>query len=111
MPDGSFEKRENNVKIKQRVQAGVRMLDQKLGSTWRKNINLERFNLMNTRCCMLGQLFGSYSRGVQALGLTGDYEAVACGFESKNWTFEEFGELTREWKLVVASSRCIAKTA
>jgi hypothetical protein len=44
--------------------AGAALLDQ-MRPGWANVINLNRLDLRGEYCCVLGQLYGSYSKGVQ----------------------------------------------
>jgi hypothetical protein len=51
----------------QRVQAGVERLDSHLGPDWPLRIDLSKFRIESGTRCILGQLFGGYDSGRDAL--------------------------------------------
>lgn len=52
------------------AKAGAAYLDSWLrGRGWRGRINIERFDMNRSSDCVLGQLFGSYLRGLEKLNL------------------------------------------
>ena len=66
------------------VKAGAEFLDSKVSEfpvtleDWRGKINLYALDLSSPRNCILGQLFSSYTRGKEDLGLY-DTEGCECG--------------------------------
>jgi len=103
-------------KIRAFVYAGAAFLDAKIGTEWRKKIDLERLNLESCISCILGQTFGEFKKGEDELDIHGD--AVACfGFErpsiikdpsrdDPSWDEcdEEYKMLTEEWKELLSKS-------
>jgi hypothetical protein len=61
---------------------GAELLDRN-AEGWRERVELGRLNLANSCGCVLGQTFGNFDDGLEALGL--DYgEAVKYGFDVAN---------------------------
>ena len=54
--------------IAERVLAGRLLLDKKYPG-WREKINVDRLRMEDERNCLLGQLFGTFRKGLAALGL------------------------------------------
>jgi hypothetical protein len=46
---------------------------------WELGIDTDRLDVASDKWCVLGQLFGSFKKGLKALGLTLE-EAIALGF-------------------------------
>jgi len=57
---------------------GAAVMDQRKPG-WRKRINLEAFSVASVRACVLGQNYGSYGAGMEALGI-GRTGAAELGF-------------------------------
>jgi len=57
---------------------GAAVMDQRKPG-WRKRINLEAFSVASVRACVLGQNYGSFNVGMDALGL-GRVAAAEHGF-------------------------------
>jgi len=51
-----------------RVDAGARLLDQKLPS-WYRGVALDELAMQSCDRCILGQIYGSYTEGCDSLGL------------------------------------------
>lgn len=51
-----------------RITAGAKLLDRNV-SGWEDRIDLDKLDLSTHDCCMLGQLFGSYSKGLEDLNI------------------------------------------
>lgn len=61
----------DHLPVKKRVEAGIELLDYKcLG--WREILDPNTLDINSESDCVLGQLFGSYGDGVDALGIYGD---------------------------------------
>lgn len=79
------------------VQRGAELLDERLPG-WRDEIDQDFLDLGNTCNCVLGQLFGSYDRGVKVLGLH-DSQASALGFFKRGR--QTWETLTAGWRGVL----------
>jgi hypothetical protein len=55
--------------IAERVAAGAALLDEKIPG-WRDEINIKTLDLVSFRQCILGQLFGHYRDGLEALDVS-----------------------------------------
>lgn len=67
--------------IEQRVQSGIRLLNEVVPG-WHHMIDVDILDLHETDECILGQVFGDYIEGIDALGITGYRRAQAdCGFD------------------------------
>lgn len=47
---------------------------------WRAQLDPDRLDLADTSTCPLGQLWGDYYEGLDALGITSAYESASYGF-------------------------------
>lgn len=84
--------------VQERVSRGVKLLEN-YDPLWRDGITREKLELSNLRTCILGQLFGGYSQGCEALfgddGVEGDEAARAHGFEVED--VDTYPELQAAW--------------
>lgn len=91
---------------KSAVKAGVAFLDDNASeyaslTDWRNKLDLSKLNIASGQSCVLGQLFGDYTTGIDRLGLTST-SARRKGFESD--TYGDYGdsvtsdELNQAWK-------------
>ena len=62
----------------QAVAKGAAVMDQRKRD-WRKRINLETLSIASVRACVLGQNYGSFNAGMEALGI-GRIGAAEHGF-------------------------------
>lgn len=65
--------------LPQRVAAGVEFLDAQAPGWWER-IDLESFRLNSCARCVLGQMFGRYSDGIDELGIS-YAKAESMGFD------------------------------
>ncbi len=88
------------------VANGAALLDEHLPG-WHERIDLDTLDISSCDKCMLGQLFGRYGIGKDALGLkTGDNHGFALPysmFDSLNW-----GVLDKAWADEIGSRRAKA---
>lgn len=95
------------------VQEGAELLD-RMHPDWAKRINLDTLKIESCNDCILGQLYGGYSKGKKELGLPFG-EALKYGFcaDDRPLTAEEWTTLfttgqkpewymNRAWELVEA---------
>lgn len=82
--------------LKQRVTKGAKFLDKKYPEWW-KEINTASLNLGSCLHCVLGQLYGYYGKGTQALNIT--FRAPDLGFctDSGFDCIQKHKELTKFW--------------
>jgi hypothetical protein len=71
---------------------------------WRRKINLEKLDLADPTCCVLGEVYGDYSIGTNALGFQPG-EAEKFGFyipntaaTAENPQRAQYQRLTAEWR-------------
>lgn len=84
----------------EKVEKGYKLLQQEYGDEWVDHINLEWLSMSNTHCCVLGQVYGSYSSGKSKLGiLDGDLHGFDTG------PGEPYSALNQIWQTVVKSVR------
>jgi hypothetical protein len=88
------------------VDNGVEVLGEYFGNTsWVDNINLETLEMHDANECVLGQVFGHYGTGLDAMGLAGGEDAFDNGFTpwgSPGVTIDS-NDLTNAWKSRIAS--------
>jgi len=87
------------VVYKESIRRGSELLDERGPKNWRQKIDPSTLDLATTDCCLLGQIYGSYGRGVQKLRIC-CIVAVECGFA----TGLSYSALTRHWKDALAES-------
>lgn len=76
-----------------KVKSGIALLDAHFGgSSWKTDIDLDTLDLGSCSVCVLGQLFGNYSDGLDELGIIGGY---SYGFDQSSGSFRD---LTAAWK-------------
>ena len=63
--------------IQDKVRRGFALLDAKGPPNWRTKINLHKLDMRNRCLCILGQLYGDYFKGKEALGIA---DAAEYGF-------------------------------
>lgn len=94
------------------VESGMEFLDSEY-PTWLQSIDLAHLDLEDVGCCVLGQVFGFYSKGIEELGIDDPY---ALGFsihdedevelarrngslENVSWIMaDRWAQLTEAWK-------------
>lgn len=101
----------NRHELAKRVEAGARFLDARLPG-WPRQIDVDKLQISHAHACVLGQVYGDYGRGVQALCL-GARKVVDLGFftseadHSGEAACREYGELDDLWKEEIMR-RCLA---
>lgn len=94
--------------VEDRVQLGIKVLDQHFGSQeWVNMIDLERLRLESSCACVLGQTFGRYYRGLDALASGVDWVAdwsADHGFVVKK-SYDEYSALTIAWRQAIENLR------
>lgn len=84
------------------IRRGVEILDERGPEGWRERIDLDRLNIAQARDCILGQCFGMYADGREAMNLT-HAEVRDCGFVP---TFSHSSsDLTASWHDYLAATR------
>lgn len=91
--------------MKNNVLRGIELLDRQVPG-WRDRIDWDKLDMANCYRCILGQLFGKYSEGVEELGvLSGThygFDAPPC--LTSGVTSEYFTELAHFWRQATEGS-------
>jgi hypothetical protein len=96
--------------VKARVFAGAAFLDAALGTKWTKKVDAERLAISNGEACILGQVFGDYSYGIDELELIdadGNSLTMArtLGFEQDKDNAVTYDLLDQEWKKLLRNRK------
>ena len=83
--------------------AGAAFLDKRRPG-WAERIDLDRLALADDCDCILGQLDGTYNRGLAALDLT-FHEEFLLGFLSRRSAPESWDQLGDAWTAEIAKRR------
>lgn len=85
--------------MKNNVLRGIELLDRQVPG-WRDRIDWDKLDMTNCYKCILGQLFGEYSEGVEELGaLPGShYGFDAPPYLGSGITSKYFTELAELWR-------------
>jgi len=78
---------------------GIALLDAYGPADWRERINLYTLDIQHSDVCVLGQLYGSYSKGADYLGFDTE-DGAKYGFAT---TFN-YRMLNKRWKEELARS-------
>lgn len=96
-----------DAQLKERVLAGLAALEAEHGPGWEDLIYPAELHMLDCSYCVLGQVYGSYEVGLEALSPTGklaDSDGVALGF-CRAWTDdgprEEWEDLEAAWLLTL----------
>jgi hypothetical protein len=96
--------------VTERVGAGLALLDEQ-ALTAVADVDLAWLDIGSSADCALGQVYGSYDRGLEVLGLSGR-AAIDLGFTcaagehaSQEVADAQFAELTAEWKRALGERR------
>ena len=85
--------------FRERVRNGIKFLNSKYGRVWRKKVDLDSLDLRISCNCVLGQLEGSYTAGVNKWNLsTPGAEGFGFGFFLEDASYEQWNRLTDTWK-------------
>lgn len=88
--------------VTKRVNRGVALLDEWVPN-WRERVKIEHLWMPSGTRCILGQLYGEFDIGAEALDIT--YEEDQYGFciylEDK---FDQYAELQTEWVRVLSDA-------
>lgn len=79
---------QENIDLQKAVEYGARQMD-RLFPGWYMKINLDTLNLVMGNVCIMGQLFGSYSRGLYKLGLLGDGSSFRMGLDLSRNSYQD----------------------
>jgi|SRR6516225_1064263 hypothetical protein len=94
--------------LKARVRKGVKFLDKDCPK-WYKKVSVRTLDLRTGGCCVLGQVYGGYPKGLESLNGEGLNCGIAYGFwldpmryKSKYETWEKgMEQLEKLWKTVI----------
>jgi nucleoside 2-deoxyribosyltransferase len=92
-----------------RAAAGARFLDERRPG-WAGRIDMDRLALIDDCDCILGQLDGTYDRGLAELGLTLRDESL-LGFISDNISAWSWDQLDAAWTAEIGKRREAAQVA
>jgi hypothetical protein len=90
--------------IRERVERGAKFLDEQMPE-WIDEIDLNTLALRSPCRCVLGQLFGDYSEGVDALDLDFPDEEDRGFHIAFDETRSRWEELTEAWKSLILARR------
>lgn len=90
-------------KFDAKIAAGIKLLDNHVGSSWRDSINLDTLNLGSCSVCVLGQVFGDYQEGLDELDLEEGYD---YGFNTMSG---DMTELTAAWKVALGKNNVLVE--
>lgn len=88
-------------KYDEQIAAGMALLDEKVPEWWQR-IDVDRLNTASPCSCVLGQMYGFYGTGLEALGILGfacDYGFGATGAGGG------YPSLTRAWRRAIRARR------
>lgn len=85
--------------------AGAALLDT-YRPGWFRNIDLFTLDQCSTVNCVLGQTYGEYYKGLEALDVEGGDARIYCGFSSN----DDYDNLNEAWTQII-NSRLAAETA
>lgn len=89
-----------------RVAKGVALLDEQAPG-WLERINLLSLEISSSDLCVLGQVYGNFHDGCDALGLCAEFDADAvygfnCSADAEtDDQLEDFRILNKEWRRVL----------
>ena len=83
------------------VELGAALLDQEKPD-WFNLVDMKKFNINRPTDCILGQIYGSYSIGIDAIGLKIGREAFNHGFI--NFYYDKYGRLLQSNSDILYSS-------
>lgn len=92
--------------VKRRVARGVKLLDQRAPG-WDQRIRLHHLDMSCGNKCVLGQLYGDYSRGLAAVfgDEPGVYFRTGYHYGFNKYWLTNFAELNQEWSRVIRERR------
>src|SRR5882762_2911653 len=91
--------------FEEQIKSGVQVLNKKRPG-WAQRIEIESLNIISPAYCIIGQVYGSYSDGLEVLRIH-HMDAENYGFALNKSPYEyheEWETLTQEWKETI---RCI----
>lgn len=94
--------------LRKRVRNGAELLDS-IDATWATKIDLANFDVEYPSQCVLGQVFGGYNLGLNALEphCVTTNEQIQYGFEEDfdHSKADEFDQLTKLWAAEIKARR------
>jgi hypothetical protein len=97
--------------IPDRVEAGIRLLNSRRApARWLERIDVEAIDLVSCRNCILGQVFGEYGAGIDALDLD-EHTVITHGFDLGHIEEEQHEQLTVVWRERIEAMRVAGKAA
>ncbi len=105
--------------VEHRVVRGMDMLDSYGPVGWRSHVNLATLDMSSDTDCVLGQVYGRFSKGMEELRLYSHVEAARMGFAAvrnggygniymSSSTAPANLALTEEWRRVLAPAEADA---
>lgn len=92
--------------VGERIAAGEKFLDERLGPGWRLRADAETLDIESPYNCLLAHLFNHFLVGCYELGI-GPYEAIRLGFNvldpDSSTAGRELEALTRLWRKVITA--------
>ena len=93
-----------NKALRERVRCGAELLDREQPS-WCERIDVPRLRTSSPRRCVLGQVYGTYGRGLDVLGIRFRVEPYGfCGLGNS-----EYLRLDMFWREAI-EARCLQET-
>lgn len=91
--------------VQKRVRQGIAHLNTNYPG-WLEKINADELDISSFTHCVLGQLEGSYAKGLERLGSN---DGFLLGFEGSDLIIDE--ELTEEWRRSIRELRAEKESA
>lgn len=100
-----------DLRVKERVNAGVQLLDEHCPG-WHEHINPDILCIWSIKFCVLGQIFGSYGRGVSRLQLmrpqSYGFHIIQNEHSPGDDVRDELKQLERAWKRHIRQKQALA---
>lgn len=92
--------RQVDAELKGRVERGIALLQKEHGNAWVEKINMKTLDLEDVKICVLGQVYGLYDVGIEALFDGDEEDSVRHGFDigdsDEDWI--GYSELQATWE-------------
>lgn len=97
------------LKFVKRMRKGVKLLNEQAPG-WHRKVKISTLDLSSNDNCILGQVFGEYTNGLELLDINSNDETrngPAHGFSlcSEEWTNERIADMTEWWKKQIRAKR------
>jgi hypothetical protein len=91
--------------IRDRVSNGVALLDERVAN-WRDRVCVGSLWIESADTCVLGQIYGDYDIGIEALNILGEGKQYGFSTYSRSSTYglSEYAELQAEWVRVLTDA-------